>query len=81
MINARRIKELLGARPFVPFRVYLSDGSMHEVPHPEFAWVFGGSLFIGKKGDGSGAGEQEWVAELAILHVSRIEAETRSTAG
>jgi len=80
MITAKRIKELLTARPFVPFRVYLSDGSMHEVPHPEFAWVFGGSLFVGKQGNGTKGGEGEWVTELAILHVSRIETESHSTA-
>jgi hypothetical protein len=53
---------------------------MHEVPHPEFAWVFGGSLFVGKQGNGAKGGEGEWVTELAILHVNRIETESHSTA-
>lgn len=68
------------ARPFVPFRVYLSDGSKHEVPHPEFAWVFGGSMFVGKQGSDAKGGEGEWVTEVAILHVNRIETESHSTA-
>jgi len=39
MITAQHIRERLGARPFKPFRVCLSDGTTHDMPQPEFAWV------------------------------------------
>lgn len=70
MITSTRIRELLNARPFRPFRVFLSDGSKHDVPHPEFAWVFGGRMFVGiaKPGPSSSG-----VKELAVLHLTRIE--------
>lgn len=29
----------LRKRPFVPFRVFLSNGATHEVRHPEMMWV------------------------------------------
>lgn len=72
MITASRIRELLSETPFRPFRVYLSDGSHHDVPHPEFAWVFGSSIFIGLAA-GSNGHVEHFVKELSLLHVSRIE--------
>jgi hypothetical protein len=50
MITARHIREHLSARPFRPLRLFFSDGSSHDVPHPEFAWVFGSTIFVGVPG-------------------------------
>ena len=72
MITPARIKELLHRTPFRPITVFLSDGSRHVVPHPEFAWVFGGRLFIGEPANGSSNAEGR-LKELAILHVTRVE--------
>jgi hypothetical protein len=72
MITPGRIKELLQRRPFRPFRLFLSDGSKHYVPHPEFAWVFGGRMFIGSPGKGTPYADGP-LKELAILHVTRVE--------
>lgn len=72
MITPARLKELLNRHPFQPFRLFLSDGSRHDVPHPEFAWVYGGRIFVGTpaKGNENGAGP---LKEIAILHVTRVE--------
>ena len=72
MMTPTRIKEILNRKPFRPFRVCLSDGSKHEVPHPEFAWVFGGRMFIGYPGKGT-SNSDDRLTELAILHVTRVE--------
>jgi hypothetical protein len=72
MITPSRIKELLNKKPFKPFRIFLSDGSHHDVPHPEFAWVFGGRVFVGVPARRGGEAEGR-INELAILHVTRIE--------
>jgi len=72
MITAGRIREMLNRRPFRPFRLFLSDGSHHDVPHPEFAWVFGGSVFVGTSGE-NGDAFDAYVKELSILHVTRAE--------
>lgn len=72
MIAPARIKELLERRPFRPFRLLMSDGSSHAVSHPEFAWAFGGRVFVGVAGRAGSADEGE-VKELALLHVTRIE--------
>lgn len=71
MITSERVKQLLNRRPFRPFQLCLSDGSKHQVPHPEFAWVFGGRVFIGVPGKGTETNGA--VKELAILHVTRVE--------
>ena len=72
MITPRQIREHLSVRPFRPFRLFLSDASSHDVPHPEFAWVFGSSLFVGVSGRSSKHPE-DYVKEIAILHITRIE--------
>jgi hypothetical protein len=72
MITPAHLKELLSRRPFRPIRVFLSDGSHHDVPHPELAWVLGGRMFVGVPPNG--ASDADWlVKELAILHVTRVE--------
>ena len=72
MISPARIRELLGRKPFRPIRIYLSDGSHHDVPHPEFAWVFGGRVFVGVPNKRSTESDDR-VKELAVLHITRIE--------
>ena len=72
MITARQIRAYLQAKPFRPFRLFLSDGSRHEVPHPEFAWVFGSTVFVGVAGKSTKALE-DFVKQVSILHVTRIE--------
>ena len=33
------LQKLAAQRPFVPFRMYVSDGTMHEIRHRELIWV------------------------------------------
>jgi len=72
MISAPELREHLAAKPFKPFRIYLSDGSKHDVPHPEFAWVFGNSLYVGKTGD-LPFGLGDFARQISILHITRLE--------
>ncbi len=72
MLTARNLRELLEAQPFQPFQICLTDGSRHEVPHPEFAWVIGNRIFVGVPVSGPPT-EDFSVRELSILHISRIE--------
>ena len=36
-MTAEKLQEYLHRQPFQPFRVFLSDGSMHDVRHQEMA--------------------------------------------
>lgn len=40
------IQELLKRQPFEPFEVHLSNGTVHEVRHPEFAMLSPSRLVI-----------------------------------
>lgn len=72
MMTAAHIRGLLEAKPFRPFRIFMSDGSHHDVPHSEFAWVFGSLVFVGVR-TGPPKANGEFVKELSLLHISRIE--------
>jgi hypothetical protein len=72
MFTARNIRELLEVRPFKPFQICLSDGTRHEVPHPEFAWVIGSRVFVGAPVNGSPEADFS-VRQLSILRISRIK--------
>ncbi len=65
VITARQLKAYLEAKPFRPFRLFLSDGSRHEVPHPEFAGVFGSSVLVGVAGNGTRQPDM-YVKELSL---------------
>ena len=80
MITARQIREYLQAKPFRPFRLCLSDGSSHTVPHPEFAWVFGSTVFGGVAGKSS-KHPDEFVKQISLLHITRIEKLSAEKAG
>jgi hypothetical protein len=47
MFTAQHLQTLLAARPFVPFRLVLSDGSAVEVRTPELAYVARSFAIVG----------------------------------
>ena len=57
--------------PFRPFRVQLTNGQAHVIPHPDFAWLTRTSILVGMA---SGRDEvpDEYV-ECDLLHVVAIE--------
>jgi hypothetical protein len=65
---------VLDKRPFVPFRVYLSDGTVYEVRHPELLLLGRRSAHIGlaSKADGQTL-PTDRVATFSLLHVVRLE--------
>ena len=79
MITTGRLREYLTKTPFRPFRVYLSDGSHHDVPHPEFAWLVGARFYVAKIVKGRGPDDPQ-VDELAVLDATRIEPLARGSA-
>ena len=65
------IREHLRREPFEPFRVFLSDGSVHEIRHPEMMFVMRREVVIALAKPG------EEFARRAVfcdpLHITRIE--------
>jgi hypothetical protein len=79
MLTVSRLREYLAKTPFQPFRIFLSDGSHHDVPHPEFAWLVGSRLYVAKVVKERGPDDPR-VDELAILHIMRFEPLSRQEA-
>src|SRR5439155_27342503 len=81
MITAPHIRQMIEAKPFRPFRIFMSDGSHHDVPHSEFAWVFGSIVFVRSRTrlEGGWRLRQRVIlaARLALGASPRAESQTR----
>jgi hypothetical protein len=67
-------------RPFEPFRLVVSDGTTHDIRHPEFCMVLQASVIIGVPGaPESGIPESaEWIDARHIVKVIPL---TQATPG
>jgi hypothetical protein len=75
-MHAHDLLEVLRARPFVPFRIYATDGKTYDVFHPDQALVLLTRVILPVP---SGGAVSERSEHLALSHVVRIE-ELRSEA-
>ena len=71
MFTARQLKEKMDQTPFRPFRIRMSNGESHDIPHHDAAWVLRDSLEIGL--DPDAAGLVSLTRRCAILHIASIE--------
>jgi len=65
------IREHLRRQPFQPFRVFLSDGSEHDVRHPEMALLTRREVIIAVPQHSGQLPERTVICDL--LYVTRIE--------
>jgi hypothetical protein len=65
--------ELLRARPFEPFRLYLSDGAVFEVRHPDTAIVQRSRVTVAVPGPEGADGPAERTVNCALVHITRTE--------
>ena len=73
-MRAEEIRKHLRASPFRPLRVFLSDGSVHEIPHPELATITLQYLTIGTNLREDGMPRDSVICDP--MHVTRIEPAT-----
>jgi hypothetical protein len=69
-MNARDLLDLLRARPFVPFRLYATDGRTYEIRHPDQALVLRSRVVLPRD---TTNGIPESSEHLALLHIIRAE--------
>lgn len=69
-MNARDLLDLLRARPFVPFRLYATDGRTYEIRYPDHALVLRSRVVLPF---GTTDGIPESSEHLAFLHIIRAE--------
>jgi hypothetical protein len=62
--------ELLEERPFVPIRLHMSNGRVHEVRHPEMAIVGEDVVALGVEQEGS---DFPRIRLVSLPHINEIE--------
>ena len=71
-MRAEELRALLARRPFVPIRVYFTDGTTYDVKHPEMALLTRSTVEIGlEQQEGSGIADQ--VVYCSLVHIVRVE--------
>jgi hypothetical protein len=50
-MRPEELTALLRQRPFIPFRIHMTDGHSYEIPHPEAMMVSRYIAFIGLRPD------------------------------
>ena len=73
MFNANSMLTLLGTRPFVPFRLVLSDGGSVEVRSPEFVLPAKHLAVIGLVDSNSSSRLMDRWTTVWYMHVTRVE--------
>jgi hypothetical protein len=74
-----QLLQLLRQRPFVPVRLHLSNGIVHEIRHPELAMVSPSYIVVGvPAGDAGGPAIIESVI-VSLLHLVQAEQMTNAS--
>lgn len=60
-------------RPFQPFRIYMSDGTIYDVRHPEMIMVGRSAVVIGLPGGSSEPPIYDRAVDCALIHITRLE--------
>jgi hypothetical protein len=67
------IRDLLRREPFAPFRIYVSDGGVFEIRHPEMAMLTQRELLVALPQDNGAGRIPSDYQILALLHITRLE--------
>ena len=67
------ILKLLRDQPFRPFRVYLSNGDVHEVRHPELVWVSRSLMMIALPAAGLPSPAIDDYVTIALIHINKVD--------
>jgi hypothetical protein len=72
-MNPLQLRELNRAQPFEPYRIFLSDGTHHDVVHPEFIWVGARACHLGIP-DADEVGLLSRVIRISTIHITSVKA-------
>lgn len=71
-MNVEQVRARIRRHPFVPFRLYVSDGSHYDVLHHDFALVTARQIAVAV-GAPSADEIPDKLVEIDPLHITRIE--------
>ena len=63
----------MDADPFIPFQVFLSDGSSYHIHHPDQALVTTWSIEIGVPEQRPESRIYERIAHCSLLHITKVK--------
>jgi hypothetical protein len=70
-MNPEELFAAVHRRPFVPFRLHVSDGSSYDVRHPDSILVTRRSAILALAGNPDEVPER--AITIALLHITRLE--------
>ncbi|MCI0682319.1 MAG: hypothetical protein L0Y71_09460 [Gemmataceae bacterium] len=73
MIRMKDILEMASRQPFQPFRIHCSDGSGHEVRHPELIKVSPTIVILFTPLEKHNYTAFDESQTISILHITRLE--------
>ncbi len=78
-MTLQTFRDLLGQRPFKPFRLVMSSGQSYEVRHPEMAMLTRTSILVGIVVADDGVPAEFKICSL--LHVTAVEPRSAAAVG
>jgi hypothetical protein len=73
MIRPESLRDELHRHPFVPLRIYLTDGKTYDIRHPEMAMITSREVYVGREETSPGSGIAKECDLVSLLHVVRVE--------
>ena len=70
-MRARDLLNHLRRQPFVPIRLYISDGAFYDVRHPEMMLVSASTVYIAQPPEEDGVPAHTVLCDP--LHITRVE--------
>jgi hypothetical protein len=71
-MSAQDLLTALRRRPFLPFRLYISDGATYDIRHPELVMVAVSSAVVGLPGVGQHPLPVERYDIVDLRHIVRL---------
>jgi hypothetical protein len=77
-VTSADLQKLVGQKPFVPLRMYISDGTVHEIRNQELIWVGTGMAVLVVPLPDQGGAEKpliERTIHIDLRHIVKVETE------
>jgi hypothetical protein len=78
-MRRNELADALGSRPFRPFRIHVSDGSIYEVRHPELVHLTHHAALVCTPVDDQPPIFIERFYLLDLIHITQLEYEDSAT--
>jgi hypothetical protein len=80
-MNPDDLLSLLRRKPFEPFRIHLTDGTVYEVRHPDLVWVGRRVCLIGWPAQDTAVPVFERYDQVSLLHITKLTPVEQQQAG